>query len=85
MRRAGLHRDADVGARQIQTTFGHDSPFRHKAIESLTRQDHHVRFLTAVEAIQQRQRRREIGIDPDRILRFVLSGKGANGALQRER
>jgi hypothetical protein len=40
-------------------------------------QHHDIGLLAAAKALQQRQRRREIGVDLDRVLRLISAGQRA--------
>ncbi len=75
---AGLHRDADVGAREIDAAIRGYCSFVCEFIESFAGQNDDVSCLAAAEAIQQPKCRREIGIDARPLLCLISSREAAN-------
>ncbi len=82
---AGLHRDADIGTRQIDAAVRDHRSLRREIVEPLAGQNDHVSALAAAQTIQQRQRRREIGIDARSQLCFISVGQMANRSHQGQR
>jgi hypothetical protein len=85
MRSTGLDRDTDIGTRQIDAAIGHDGLFRREIGERLPGQDDDVGDFAIAQAIEQRQRRPEIGIDARAAASLVSPRKAADRALQRQR
>ena len=82
---ARLHRDADIGPREVHAAIRHHAPLAGHVVQSLAGQDDDVGALAAAQAIQQRQCRREIGIDAHAAGGLIMSGQTVNRALQGQR
>ena len=79
------HRDADKGSCEIDTCLSRHPSLICELVEALLGQDDNVGALTAAQAVEQRQRRREIGVDPRAAFRFIACREIANGTLQGKR
>jgi hypothetical protein len=82
---ARLHRDADIGPREVDAAIRHHAPLAGHVIQSLAGQNDDVGALAAAQAIQQRQGRREIGIDVHAAGGLIMSGQIVNRPLQGQR
>ena len=56
MRATGLHREADIGTRQIDAAIGDHRSLDGEVVQRLSRQDHDVGRLPVAQAVEQRQR-----------------------------
>jgi hypothetical protein len=83
--RGGLHGNANIGPRQVDAAVRNHGSLACEIVERLLGQYDDVGILATAQAIQQAERRREIGIDARAACRLVSSGKAANRPHQCER
>lgn len=79
------HRDADEGAREIGSALGDHTALADHLVEPFAGEDDEIGGLAVAQPFEQRQRRREIGIDVDAGRGLVRGGEAAHRAHQAER
>jgi hypothetical protein len=82
MRKASSDRDANKRAGEIDAALRNHPPLARKFVKPLAGQDDDVGMFAAAQAIEQRKRRRKLGIDPRCRQRLVLVGKPMHRAFQ---
>jgi hypothetical protein len=82
MRKASSDRDANKRAGEIDAAFRKHTPLARKFVKPLAGQDNDVGMFAAAQAIEQRKRRRKLGIDPRCRQRLILIGKPMHRAFQ---
>jgi hypothetical protein len=84
MRAICLHRNADKGPREVHACLSRHRPLVREFVEALLREDNYIGILAAAQPVEQRERGREIGVDPRAAFCFITRCKSANRAFERQ-